>query len=81
MVVAGLPPLGRYGWGGHVNVCSLHELVANWKFGEMVHCRVMHFVGEGLCWVDACFVAVIGVGLLFDMRESRPTLLRFDSLG
>jgi hypothetical protein len=65
---------GRDGWGGHVDVCSLHELVANWESGEMVDCRMMYIeVGEGLYQVDVCLLSVRGVGLLFEIRESRPT--------
>jgi hypothetical protein len=49
-------------------------LVANWESGEMVDCRMMYIeVGEGLYQVDVCLLSVRGVGLLFEIRESRPT--------
>jgi hypothetical protein len=40
----------------------------------MVDCRMMYIeVGEGLYQVDVCLLSVRGVGLLFEIRESRPT--------
>jgi hypothetical protein len=65
------------------DVCSLHELVANWwKSGETEDCRMMYFeVGEGLHRADVCLLSARGVGLLLILESlDRSELLHFDSL-